>query len=69
MTLEERINAAREDGWDWDTFEDVNDNIVLQVWPKTDMVMYEYIYTAEGKPLEGYVHIVSGQGVEVEKMF
>ena len=68
-TLEDRINAAREDGWDWEQFEDADGNTVLQVWPKTSMVMYEYIFTADGQPLEGYVHYVCRECVEVEKMY
>lgn len=69
MTLTERINEIKKQGYEYEVFEGVNDTIVLQEWPNTSMVMYEYTFTPEEMPLEGWVHTVEIDWINVQKLF
>lgn len=65
-TLQNLINEANAKGWDWETFESTDDQIVFQMWPHP-MTMYEYIFdSTEGFAVAGYLTVV---GYAPEKLF
>ena len=47
MTLNEKIEEVKALGWDWETFETVNDTICLQAWPWA-REMREWEFTMDG---------------------
>ena len=47
MTLQERIAWCNAQGWDWETFESANDEMVLQAWPWS-REMREWVFTLDG---------------------